>query len=285
VSVTIIDVSRWQHAAPIDYKAVFDAGVRGVIIEARDADGAVNPYFAEDWRGFKAVGMGVGGYIYCRPANVASAAEQAADLEKLLSFGGPAWADWEQDGLDVEFERMILEKAPGVSTYVPGYVLEAGTGEMWGPHPWTTYGSPLQAKCELVQVSIDGRVPGISGAVDVNTWERDDEAFKETFKIVGPPASPPPVSLGEKIVAIVGCSSGGFWLCSEAGHVYALDGAPYLGDCSWQLAEPVVAMAAAGPRGYWLVTSGGAVHPFGAAGLAKGVVKLGAPGGVVSSPS
>ena len=29
-----VDISRWQHATAIDYKAVFDAGVRGVIIEA-----------------------------------------------------------------------------------------------------------------------------------------------------------------------------------------------------------------------------------------------------------
>jgi hypothetical protein len=80
-----------------------------------------------------------------------------------------------------------------------------------------------------------------------------------------PAPAKPAAELGTHFVDIVGCSTGGFWKVSDTGHVYAVDGAPYLGECNWTLEEPVAAMAACGPRGYWLLTEGGVAHPFGAA--------------------
>ena len=272
---SIIDISKYQHpdGAAIDYQKVFDAGVRAVIIEARDEAAPANSYFAEDWRGFKAVGMGVGGYCYLRPDLAPE--PQAADLLKILSFGGPAWGDIEAYGFTRELETAIMEKAPGAATYVPGYVLEAGAAFLLGWSAWTTKGSPLEKDAAILQVGT-GTVPGIEGDVDIDTWECSDEAFEVCFRLKPPVASPPPLTLGEETVGMAGCSTGGYWIATANGAVYALGGAPYLGGLNdGKLPEPVVDIAACGPRGYWLVTKSGGVRSFGQARGAGGVPRLG----------
>jgi hypothetical protein len=268
---SIIDISKWQHAAPINYKAVFDAGVRAVIIEARDEDGVVNPYFSEDWKGFAAVGMGLGSYIFMRPD--VDPESQANDLLACLKFG-PVWADIEADGFTVELERAIMEKAEGAGTYVPNYVIKEGNGYLVGPAAWST----ARLLGAVIVQHGTAVIPGIEGDVDVDTWESDSASFLERFRLKDPaPASPAPIPLGERVVAMVGCSTGGYWIASAAGAVYAMGGAPYLGGLNGKaLAEPIVDIAAAGPRGYWLVSESGAVNGFGDARYAGGVTKLGA---------
>ncbi|MCC6225869.1 MAG: glycoside hydrolase family 25 protein [Microthrixaceae bacterium] len=200
-----IDVSRWQHpnGATIDWGAVRQSGQRFVFIKATEGATAsaaayVNPHFAGDWSASAAAGLLRGAYHYAQPSMPADSAliqarnfiattgsmQGATDLPPVLDIeatNGLSPADmvtWIATWL-FEVER-LTGRRPIIYTGLSFWNNQVGGSSafaayrLWfaryvaGPTPgqiptgfltWTFW-----------QRSSTGSVPGISAAVDLNTY-------------------------------------------------------------------------------------------------------------------
>jgi lysozyme len=181
-----IDVSYYQ--GEIDWDLVRGSGIEFAFI--RVSDGVDNPdsMFELNWGGAKAAGIRRGLYQYFRPAD--SVTEQAdlaiAMLKKRGAGELPPVLDIEDDGglspgVVAKRARMWIDRVqkqlhvePIVYTYPDfwrrGGAEALGTQQLWIAHyttacptippPWKTW--------QFWQHSDRGRVPGITGAVDLD---------------------------------------------------------------------------------------------------------------------
>jgi L,D-transpeptidase-like protein/putative peptidoglycan binding protein len=79
--------------------------------------------------------------------------------------------------------------------------------------------------------------------------------------------SPEGTRLAQPLVGMAASPTGGYWLASADGGVFAY-GAPFHGSAGGtRLAQPIVGMAAAPGGGYWLVARDGGVFSYGGAGF------------------
>lgn len=184
-----IDVSQWQGA--IDYRQVKDAGIRIVYIKAGEGAGSVDPYFERNYRAAKRSRLHVGLYHYVTARSVSEGRREAHFFASLINEKELACRpvmDFEQvAGLtktqanrialaylrelhrltgyrpavysDVYDARTLWNSA--VSAY-PLWIAEYGRQRPSALGHWNTW--------EGFQYSDKGRVPGISGMVDLDRF-------------------------------------------------------------------------------------------------------------------
>jgi len=197
-----IDISKWQGA--IDWQAVKSAGTRFVYIKATEGGDHVDPKFLENWNGARAAGVPRGAYhfvYWCRPAH-----EQVMWFTQHI----PRDPDALPPVLDVEWnghsktcpkklpkeqalekiKLMLAElerhtgKRPVIYTDIPFHeeVLEGELTDyaFWirstAAEPSTRYRNRDWA---FWQFTTTGRVPGIAGVVDRNSFYGSEKEFQQ----------------------------------------------------------------------------------------------------------
>ncbi|MGL4438132.1 MAG: glycoside hydrolase family 25 protein [Bosea sp. (in: a-proteobacteria)] len=197
-----IDVSRWQ--AEIDWSAVRAAGTRFVFVKATEGGDHIDPRFLVNWNGARAAGIPVGAYhfvYWCRPAHEQAqwfvqhiprdpdALPPVLDLEwnghsrtcprkvskeLALEKARLMLRELEQHTgkipiiyTDITFHKEVLEGEAGFERY-PFWLrsVAAKPEERYANRPWAFW-----------QYTTTGRIPGIRGDVDRNTFAGTDQEF------------------------------------------------------------------------------------------------------------
>lgn len=188
-----IDVSRWQ--GDINWQQARDAGVSFAYIKATEGGDVADPKFQDYWAGSRRAGVARGAYHYfyfCRPA-----AQQARwfikhvprDPNALPHVLDMEWTPHSPtctirpDGAHVRREAKrfldMLEAHYGrrpILYATVDFYQETGIGRLQGTEFWlrSVAGHPAQvypgAGWSFWQYSGTGKVPGISGDVDLNVF-------------------------------------------------------------------------------------------------------------------
>lgn len=192
-----IDVSKWQ--GKIDWNKVKAAGKKFAILRAGYGQSGKDAYFEANYRGAKAAGVHVGAYWYSYATTVAAAkAEARACLRAIRGkvFEYPIWFDQEYEP---SIKRLTKQQRTDIVKAFCEELENAGyyTG-LYCSRDWlTNWLYPKQLKAYDIwiaaygqtpgnvplpfgiwQCSSKGKVPGISGNVDL------DESFKDYYKII-----------------------------------------------------------------------------------------------------
>ena len=195
------DVSRWQHpnGAKIDWAAVRAGGSSFAISKATEGGTYTNPYFATDAADIRANGLVAGAYHYARPAlPMSTAADQARyfaavigdvrtpgtlapilDLETTGGLSTGQLVTWAQ--IFVETLRSETGRTPIIYTYTSFWATQMGGSSAFGRSPlWIAFyrstpppsvgGWPAWT---MWQYTASGRLPGITGDVDINRFAGD----------------------------------------------------------------------------------------------------------------
>lgn len=185
----VIDVSKWQ--GNIDFKAVKNAGVKGVIVRAGYGT-TKDAYFNKNMDGAIAAGLQVGVYWFMYGANNARA---VANAKKCLELIAPykdkitlkVWSDWEYDsdkkaaGQTVasrtEFVRLFNQTIQDAGYSAGTYLnidyyrnhFDMNVIKKWDI--WLAdYAGECDYPCTMRQYTSKGAVNGIKGNVDMNTY-------------------------------------------------------------------------------------------------------------------
>ena len=200
-----IDVSKWNGA--IDWKAVAASGVQFAMVRAgigKSKGGAtVDPRFLDNVCGAYENGIRVGVFLYSYAMSVEAAMKEADSLIGILApvrekITFPVAYDLEETSQErlgrqecTEMVRMFCETVGGAG-YTPILYTNPNwlknflhadkiTVPIWLAHverkPW---GSNWQGEYVMHQYSWVGRVPGISGDVDMNVSKVDFSAREGT---------------------------------------------------------------------------------------------------------
>lgn len=200
-----IDVSYWQ--GEVDWQEVDDAGIRFVYIKATEGGDRLDPKFLDNWRGAKKAGIARGAYhvmYWCSPAS-----EQASWFARHVPGDGdtlPPVLDLEWNAYSKTCPHHIARKAALAKIKVMLDAMEAHTGKRpiiyTDPKfhrdilegEFTDYQFWLRsvaAKPEAKyrgrewafwQFTTTGRVPGVSGAVDRNSFNGRPADWKRVLK-------------------------------------------------------------------------------------------------------
>ncbi len=212
-----IDVSRWQ--ADIDWGRVARAGIEFAVIKSTQGTSGVDPKFADNWRDARAAGVLRGPYhFFCPELDGAAQADhmldtvgelQADDLPPVLdvevcsaSVCGTS-CDWDglscatiQNNIRRWADRVIARtgRTPMVYSNVGTWDSSVcGSDVASDLHLWV---ANWGASCPSVprgwsdwvfwQTSDNGRVDGISGAVDLDLFNGDSAALRAFVGETGP---------------------------------------------------------------------------------------------------
>lgn len=214
-----IDVSYFQ--GDVDWKKVRKAGVRFAYIKATEGGDRVDPNFAENWRGARKAGLARGAYhvmYWCRPAR-----EQASWFVTHVPGDGdtlPPVLDLEWNSYSKTCPNRISRKHAIAKIKVMLAAMEAHTGkrpliytdptfhrdvlegQFTGYQFWLrSVAATPEAKYPgrdwtFWQFTTTGRVPGISGAVDRNSFNGTSADWKRVLKRIeaGRPAAVEPAA-------------------------------------------------------------------------------------------
>lgn len=211
-----IDVSH--HQGVINWDAVAGSGVRFAFIRVSDGTRSPDTRFTANWGEARRVGILRGAYQYFRPAQDV-AAQANLMIAALASDGGEL-----APVIDVEDAggRSAAQITAAVQQWVS--MVSAATGRTpiiyTGPYFWRDQvgnpnmsGNPLwiahyTSRCPLIsedvwsrwdfwQYSETGRVPGITGGVDMDLFNGTLEDLRALASGMPPPPPPPPPSGGE----------------------------------------------------------------------------------------
>lgn len=198
-----IDVSHWQGT--IDWALVAGAGKRFAFLKASDSVDYVDPTYATNRSKAKANGLHVGAYHFARPDATPGDAEAEADhfvdtagpapgellpvldLERTGGLSTAALQVWVRAFLGRVYDRtgiraMIYTSPSFWASYMGNTAWFAANGYriLWIAH-WTTAASPRVPADNwngqgwtFWQYTSDGRVPGISGRVDLDRYRFTD---------------------------------------------------------------------------------------------------------------
>jgi GH25 family lysozyme M1 (1,4-beta-N-acetylmuramidase) len=183
-----IDIYRGQGA--VDWNAVKESGVQFVILKAGGSDDGfyTDAAFERNYAGAKAAGIAVGAYYYVG-RNCTSKADGVADAERFAKiiegkqFECPVYIDLE--ATRPEDRAGATEACTGFCEYmesqgyycgiyasdISGFIDRLDLNKLKRFDKWVArYGSQPQrvAKYGIWQYSETGRVPGISGNVDLD---------------------------------------------------------------------------------------------------------------------
>lgn len=178
----IADLSSWQHpnGATIDFKAMAEGGIVGVIVKATQGTGYVNPYFATDVAAAHEAGLLVGAYHF---AQFGTTGDPSAEIAHFKAVVGSLvhelglWLDVEDNGGKQWYElgdptkAALDELAQGEALsglYTDQAALDGLTGAPWAHKLWIadpsgTYGGAAWARQLAPQ-----NVPGVQGLCDVS---------------------------------------------------------------------------------------------------------------------
>ncbi len=176
----VIDISGWQDGTPINYQAVKEAGIVGIIIKSTDGSILINPFYNRDANGFNSVGIPVASYHFFEPAvDIPTQVRTALNNQNPASQG--IWLDLEtQESLSWDqiancaknFLQGIANAGVFTGIYLNKFWREAlePFGFPWGFPFWYAFpesNGELDASCQLQQYQ-QVPIPGIEGNVDIN---------------------------------------------------------------------------------------------------------------------
>lgn len=158
---------------PINWKSVYNSGIRGVIVKSTEGLDYVNPFLVEDAKGASAAGLHVGFYHYCLPG-VSDAADQAdyamqhidglpRDIGLSCDYEETQGLTWSQSSRWCQnFLSRVAQRNIGSPLYSNGYFLTNMEGAPFGHKLW--YAAPGKAspgrQCWMWQYGA-AKVPGI----------------------------------------------------------------------------------------------------------------------------
>jgi lysozyme len=224
-----VDVSSNQHSgdAAIDWWQVRGAGYAFALVKATEGDYYRNPYFAADYEAAKAAGLYRGAYHFAIP----SAGDGAGQADFFLDAAGYSADGWSlAPGLDLEWNpynsgspcygldqgEMVswvaafrdevqrrVHRLPAIYTTASWWDECTGGDSSFGNSPlwvaaYEVSAPPIPSGWSsptLWQYTEHGRVPGVPGEVDVNSFygsQRDLDVFAGRPR--PPAAAPPPVA-------------------------------------------------------------------------------------------
>lgn len=187
-----IDVSKWQGR--IDWPKVEKlTDIEFAILKAGGSDNGfyIDPYFEDNYRGAKSVGIGVGAYYFVGP-KCQSAADGKADAKRFLNIiagkkfeypvcldfeAPPAWSKTGNTDASIAFCKEMELHGYYVSIYasdISGFADRLDLARLSAYDKWVAcYGrKPTNVQIYgMWQYSSTGRVAGINGNVDM------DEAY------------------------------------------------------------------------------------------------------------
>ncbi len=188
-----VDISKWQ--GKVDWAALRQAGTKFAFIKATEGGDHVDNRFLENWYGAKQAGVPRGAYhfvFWCRPAH-----EQAAWFKKNVPQDPdalPPVLDVEWNGQSVNCPKKVPREQALAMIDVMLREMEAHTGKRpiiytditfhkeilegeYNDYPYwirSTAAEPQERydnrRWTFWQFTTTGRVPGVSGDVDRNTF-------------------------------------------------------------------------------------------------------------------
>lgn len=201
-----IDVSKYQGV--VDWAKVKESGVQFAILRAGygRAIKQVDPFFATNYKGCKAAGMPVGAYWYSYADDIAAAKLEAQTCLEAIrdkQFEFPIWFDQEyetkikaltdQQRTDIVKTFCDTLEAAGYYTgiycsrdWLQNYLIadQLKAYDVWVAAYGKTAGS-VPLPYGMWQYSSTGRVPGISGNVDLDIAYKDYPAIIRRAKLNG----------------------------------------------------------------------------------------------------
>lgn len=175
-----LDIYRYQTVT--NWNSVKAHGVRGIWVKLTDGNGPAIARGDGQVNGSKSVGIPVGGYHFAQPGNPEHQADVfTAELRRLGALGMPAALDLEAPftpnavarDFGIRFlKRMRANGITWLAVYMNNSFAKALRPQDWGIPNLTLwiarYGARPSVPYHVHQHSESGRVPGISGSVDLN---------------------------------------------------------------------------------------------------------------------
>jgi GH25 family lysozyme M1 (1,4-beta-N-acetylmuramidase) len=203
----VIDISSWQHPGgqPINWPAVLDSGVQGVIVKLTQGTTYLNPYGVGDIQDAAGAGLLIGAYHFCQPGQFTPTQEANWFLKNLggIALDLGAWLDiedltgiavhevgaWAEQWLD-----LVQTPSRSAGVYTDRSIQGQMVGSPWGHRLWLAVPGQTEGPADGEWMTQTGSqdVPGVSGATDVDVVWNTRGLNLPPGANVPPPQSPPP---------------------------------------------------------------------------------------------